>query len=52
MRGMGQIAVQAVNDLNLPIVMATVLIAGTFVIVSNVVVDILYAWIDPRVRLG
>jgi peptide/nickel transport system permease protein len=52
MRGIGQIAVQAVNDLNLPIVMATVLIAATFVVVSNVVVDMLYAVIDPRVRLG
>jgi peptide/nickel transport system permease protein len=52
MRGIGQIAVQAVNDLNLPIVMATVLIAATFVVVSNVVVDMMYAVIDPRVRLG
>ena len=51
MRGVGQITVQAVNDLNLPIVMATVLLAATFVIVANVVVDMLYAVIDPRVRL-
>ena len=52
MRGVGQIAVKAVNDLNLPIVMATVLLAATFVVVSNVVVDMLYAVIDPRVRLS
>jgi peptide/nickel transport system permease protein len=52
MRGVGQITVQAVNDLNLPIVMATVLLAATLVIASNVVVDMLYAVIDPRVRLG
>ena len=51
MHGVGQITVQAVNNLNLPVVMATVLIAATFVIVSNVVVDMLYAVIDPRVRL-
>src|SRR5215475_5041587 len=43
MQGMGQISVQAVQNLNLPVVMATVLIAATFVIVSNVVVDMLYA---------
>ena len=49
---MGQISVQAVQNLNLPVVMATVLIAAFFVIVSNVVVDMLYAVIDPRVRLG
>jgi peptide/nickel transport system permease protein len=52
MHGVGQTAVQAVNDLNLPIVMATVLLGATFVVVSNVVVDMLYAVIDPRVRLG
>jgi peptide/nickel transport system permease protein len=52
MQGMGQIAVTAVNNLNLPVVMATVLIAATFVVVSNVAVDMLYAVIDPRVRLS
>ena len=52
MLGIGQISVQAVQNLNLPVVMATVLIAATFVIASNVVVDMLYAVIDPRVRLG
>jgi peptide/nickel transport system permease protein len=52
MRGIGQIAVQAVGDLNLPIVMATVFLAATFVVASNVVVDMLYAVIDPRVRLS
>jgi len=52
MQGMGQISVQAVQNLNLPVVMATVLIAATFVVVSNVVVDMLYAVIDPRVRLS
>jgi peptide/nickel transport system permease protein len=52
MQGMGQIAVNAVNNLNLPVVMATVLIAATFVVVSNVAVDMLYAVIDPRVRLS
>jgi peptide/nickel transport system permease protein len=52
LHGVGQTAVQAVNDLNLPIVMATVLLGATFVVVANVVVDMLYAVIDPRVRLG
>ena len=31
--------------------MATVLIAAVFVVVANIVVDLLYAAIDPRVRL-
>jgi peptide/nickel transport system permease protein len=52
LRGIGQISVQSVNDLNLPIVMATVFLAAIFVVASNVVVDMLYAVIDPRVRLS
>jgi peptide/nickel transport system permease protein len=50
--GIGQTAVLAVNNLNLPVVMATVLLAATFIVVSNVIVDMLYAVIDPRVRLS
>jgi peptide/nickel transport system permease protein len=34
-----------------PVITGTVLLAATFVIVANLVVDILYAVIDPRVRL-
>jgi peptide/nickel transport system permease protein len=50
--GVGRQAVKAVGDLNLPIIMATVLIAALFIVVMNVVVDMLYAVIDPRVRLS
>lgn len=32
--------------------MGTVLIAALFVVVANMLVDLLYAFIDPRVRLG
>ncbi|OLB75361.1 MAG: ABC transporter permease [Actinobacteria bacterium 13_2_20CM_2_71_6] len=52
MQGAGKIAVNAIGDLNLPVVMATVLIAATFIVVANVVVDMLYALIDPRVKLS
>ncbi|HEY3503524.1 MAG TPA: ABC transporter permease [Actinocatenispora sp.] len=50
--GLGRASVDAVNQLNLPVVMATVLLAAFFIIVTNVVVDMLYSVIDPRVRLG
>jgi peptide/nickel transport system permease protein len=49
--GLGRLAIGAVTDYDLPTITATVLIAAVFVIVSNLVVDILYAAIDPRVRL-
>ncbi len=50
-KGLGRTTIQAVQDLDLPIVMgATITIAFIFVVV-NIVVDILYATIDPRIRL-
>jgi peptide/nickel transport system permease protein len=51
LNGLGKEAVNGVFDLNLPIVMATVLIAAFFIVVANLIVDMLYATIDPRVRL-
>jgi len=52
LQGVGRYAVNAINELNLPIVMATVLLAATFIVVANVVVDMLYASSDPRVKLS
>lgn len=51
-QGLGRTAVEAVRQGDLPTIMATVLIAALFVVVANIVVDVLYAVIDPRVRLG
>lgn len=52
LQGLGRVSVQAVEDLNLPIVVATVLLAATFIVTMNIIVDLLYAVVDPRVRLG
>jgi peptide/nickel transport system permease protein len=52
LQGLGRTAVYAVRGGDLPMIMATVLIAAVFVVLANVVVDLLYAAIDPRVRLG
>ena len=51
LQGLGRTAVDAVRQGDLPTIMATVLIAAVFVVVANLVVDLLYAVIDPRVRL-
>lgn len=48
--GLGQLAVQSVSNLDLPMIMGTVLLAAAAVLVMNVVVDACYALIDPRVR--
>nr|WP_296065714.1 ABC transporter permease [uncultured Actinoplanes sp.] len=52
LQGLGRTAVAAVNELNLPIVLATVLLAATFIVTMNIIVDLLYAVVDPRVRLS
>ena len=50
--GLGRLAIGAVTEYDLPTITATTLVAATFVIVANLAVDILYAAIDPRVRLS
>jgi peptide/nickel transport system permease protein len=52
LNGIGRLAISSVTDSDLPIITGTVLLAATFVIVANLVVDVLYAVIDPRVRLA
>jgi peptide/nickel transport system permease protein len=48
--GIGSLAVDAIADSNLPMILGTTLIAGMAVIIMNVVVDVAYAALDPRVR--
>ena len=49
--GLGQLVIQSVLEADLPLIIALVLVASTIVIVLNLVVDLLYAVLDPRVRL-
>jgi peptide/nickel transport system permease protein len=49
--GVGSLAVEAIRQGDLSIVMATVLIASVFVVAFVLIVDLLYAVIDPRVKL-
>jgi peptide/nickel transport system permease protein len=50
--GVGSMAVEAIRQGDLSVVMATVLIAAFFVVLSVIIVDFLYAVIDPRVKLA
>jgi peptide/nickel transport system permease protein len=50
--GMGKLAVSANRDYDLPTLVGLVLLLAAFVILANIIVDLLYAVIDPRVRLG
>jgi peptide/nickel transport system permease protein len=51
-QGIGLTALQAIGTKDLPIIAATVLIGAAFIVVANIVVDIVYSLIDPRVRLS
>ena len=50
--GLGLLTVQASAAWDLPTIIGVVVLAGAFVIVANILVDIAYAFIDPRVRLS
>lgn len=51
-RGIGRLSVDAVFSLNLPVIVGTVLFAAFFVVIMNLIVDVLYAFVDPKVRLA
>jgi len=48
--GVGRLSYQAIQSADFPVIQGTVLLAAMFVIVANIVVDISYAYLDPRVR--
>lgn len=50
--GVGSLIFRSASGLDLPVVMATVIYAAFFIVLANAVVDILYAALDPRIRLG
>jgi peptide/nickel transport system permease protein len=50
-QGLGRLALTSVQQSDLSIVMATVLIAAVLILIANVVVDLVYGVIDPRVRV-
>ncbi len=48
--GLGKEIVDALNTLDLPIIMGAVLIIATLFILINIFVDIIYGWLDPKIR--
>jgi peptide/nickel transport system permease protein len=49
--GLGKTAVNAITQQDLPVIIGIVLVASTAVVVANILVDLCYAYLDPRVRL-
>jgi peptide/nickel transport system permease protein len=50
LHGVGKLTFDSLQNLDLPVILATVIYAAFFVVAANAVVDLLYAWLDPRVR--
>ena len=48
--GVGRLTYRALANLDLPVIMATVLYGAFFVVLLNALVDVLYARLDPRIR--
>lgn len=49
--GMGRLSIRAVVESDLPVLVGTTMVAAVFIVLANVVVDILYGVLDPRVRV-
>jgi len=50
--GVGSLAVQAVLSMDVPMIVGTTLFAAAMVVAANVIVDVLYPLIDPRIKTG
>ncbi len=51
-RGLGRLAVEAILRRDYPMVQGTILVAAVGYVVVNLVVDLSYAWLDPRIKYG
>ena len=48
--GLGQLAVDSISSNHFPMVMGVTVIGSMFILSANIVVDVAYAFLDPRVR--
>ncbi|GAA3721359.1 peptide/nickel transport system permease protein [Spinactinospora alkalitolerans] len=52
LNGIGRYAVNAIVQSDLPVILGVTLFGAFFIVVCNLIVDLLYAWVDPRVRVA
>jgi peptide/nickel transport system permease protein len=50
--GVGRLLYEGISFRDFPIVQTTVIMGGIMIVVANLIVDVLYAYIDPRIRYG
>ena len=49
--GLGKEIVDALNNMDLPVVMGSVLTIACLFVIINILVDLIYGWLDPRIRI-
>ena len=47
--GLGKLLIDSINARDLPVITATVFVVALMVMVINLVVDLIYTWLDPRI---
>ena len=47
--GLGKLLIDAINARDLPVVTATVFVVALMVMLINLIVDLIYTWLDPRI---
>jgi len=50
--GMGRLALEAVNGRDYPLIVAVTVVVSAVVVVSSLLVDLAYTWLDPRIRIA
>jgi peptide/nickel transport system permease protein len=49
-RGLGKVAIESLNQSDLPVIMGTVLFTSVIFFFINIFTDLMYFWLDPRLR--
>ena len=49
--GMGLLAVQAITNRDIPVIQAFVFLAAVTIVTTNLLLDLVYLWLDPRIRV-
>lgn len=50
--GVGRLLLNSIANRDYPVIQGVVVVIGVFVIVTNLLIDLSYAWLDPRIRFG
>jgi peptide/nickel transport system permease protein len=50
--GIGKEIVDALNKMDLPVVMGAVLFIASIFVIINILVDLIYGWLDPRIKIN